>query len=149
MVTFPEAIALVVSGGTLVGLALLGSDVLRLAGRVRGTELGNEREDTDERILKSENTQLCERIDDLEKAVKFLAKALPHDTLTSWSDDGNSTRGCIPAPPSVRGQTIAHALRPSSPPLPTFRDGHCDAADGQVCEWAPGDICDGCRNRYL
>lgn len=131
MVTFPEAIALVISSGTLIGLALLGTDVLRLAGRVRGTELGNEREDCDERILHSENTQLCERIDNLEKAVKMLAKALPHDTLTSWDESGNSTRECIAPPSSRPGATIAHALRPSSPPLPTF-----------ICR--DGDNCTGC-----
>lgn len=131
MVTFPEAIALVISGGTLIGLALLGSDVLRLAGRVRETERGNEREDSDERILHSENTQLCNRIDDLEKAVKFLAKALPRDTLTSWDESDNSTRECISAPPSAPGATLLHALTPSSPPLPTF-----------VCR--DGDACTGC-----
>lgn len=122
MITFTEALALVISGGALAGLCILGSDVLRLAGRVRETERGNEREDSDERILHSENTQLCDRIDDLEKAVKFLAKALPHENLTSWREDDNSTRECISAPPSAPGATLVHALTPSAPPLPAWED---------------------------
>jgi hypothetical protein len=132
VITFFEGLALFVSGGTLTGLGLLGCDVLKLVARVRNVEDGNLREDAEERKLHDEGTQLCQRVDDLEKAVKFLAKALPHDTLTSWDESDNSTRACIAPPSSRPGATIAHALRPSSPPLPTFDDCFL------------GDQCGGC-----
>lgn len=134
MTTFPEILALLGAGGALTGLVLLGCDVLRLTDRVRELELGNEREDADEKVLHDEGSQLRQELDDLHKAVKYLAKSVPRETLTSWDESDNSTREMIGPPSSRPGATIAHALRLSSPALPFF--DNCDFACN-VCKDDP------------
>jgi hypothetical protein len=127
---------------------MLGCDLLKLKSRVDQTELDNEREDADERLLHAENVQLREELDGIHLGLKKLARHLPKENLTSWRDDMDRTVAGVPSPLPEPGAT--QVFSPGTPRLPSFDladHSDCGASAGQVCKWAPTGECLGCRDR--
>jgi hypothetical protein len=119
-VTPCEGIALALSVTTVGGVTLALCDLMTVSKRLERLEDGNEREDAAEKVLHDEGTQLRAELDDLHKAVDFLRRACPRESVTSWDDERDSTREYAGGPPTLKsGQT---QVKSNEPPLPSRFD---------------------------
>ncbi len=119
--------------GELAALFIFARDLCKCDDRVSHVETDDRAHSTEEHHLESQDAQLRQELDQIHGALKHLAKALPRETLTSWLEDDNSTVAGVPAERAPRGQTIAHALGPVAPALPSWAVNTFGAPQWQVC----------------